>query len=81
MIDTVLNYFNNSSAIAIGVIVLLSVYLIITFWIFIYKQIQLSNQITAEKANLGSLVSRDAKINPLSRIGQCVGDTSVSKEL
>ncbi|MEA3354300.1 MAG: MotA/TolQ/ExbB proton channel family protein [Campylobacterota bacterium] len=26
-------------------------------------------------------MSRDAKINPLSRIGQCVGDTSVSKEL
>ncbi|MEA3289600.1 MAG: MotA/TolQ/ExbB proton channel family protein [Campylobacterota bacterium] len=36
---------------------------------------------TSEKANLASLVSRDAKINPISKIGQCVGDTSVSKEL
>lgn len=79
--DTLLNYINNSSAISIGVLVLLSIYFILTFWIFLYKLFQLSGKISLEKANLSSLVSRDAKINPLSKIGQCVGDTTVSKEL
>jgi len=78
--DTILDYLNDSSAISIMVLVLLSLYLIITFWIFIYKYLQLSSLSTLEKDNLTSLVARDAKINPLSNIGQCIGDTQISKE-
>ncbi|MEA3314835.1 MAG: MotA/TolQ/ExbB proton channel family protein [Campylobacterota bacterium] len=80
MLDTILNYYDNSSAIAIGVLVLLSIYLIITFWIYIYKILQLNSFINAEKDELNSLVTRDAMINPLSRIGHCIGKTEISKE-
>jgi len=81
MLDTSLNYLNNSSAISLMVLFLLSFYLILTFWIFIYKYFLLLDKIKSEKNNLSSLVSRDAMINPLSKIGQCVGETAVSKEL
>jgi len=78
--DTILNYINNSSAISLMVLLLLSLYFILTFWIFIYKYFQLSSLTSLEKDNLSSLVARDAKINPLSNIGQCIGDTNISKE-
>ncbi len=81
MIDTILNYLGNSSAISVGVLALLSFYLILTFWIFIYKYFLLLDKISSEKNNLTSLVARDARVNPLSKIGQCIGETSVSKEL
>ena len=80
MIDTILNYLNGSSAISIGVLVLLSVYFILSFWIFFYKYFQLLNNISSETDNLTSLVARDARVNPLSKIGQCIGDTSVSEK-
>jgi len=80
MFDTLLNYLENSSTISIGVLVLLSIYFILTFWIFLYKYFQLSSDITTEKEELNSLVSRDAKINSLSKIGHCIGNTTVSKE-
>lgn len=80
MLDTILNYYDDSSAITIGVLVLLSIYLIITFWIYIYKIFQLNSLITTEKDELNSLVTRDAMINPLSRIGNCIGKTEISKE-
>jgi len=81
MLDSILNYYDDSGAIAIGVLVLLSIYLIITFWIFIYKLLQLNSFINTEKNELTSLVSREALVNPLSRIGSCIGETHVSKEL
>ena len=81
MFDTLLNYLTNSSTISIGVLVLLSVYLILTFWIFLYKYFQLSNSIEKEKEEINLLVARDGKINNLSSIGSCIGETMVSKEL
>jgi len=80
MIDTILNYFDDSSAISVGVLVLLSIYFILTFWIFLYKYIQLSTQVTTEAHELDSLIARDAMINPLSKIGHCIGQTPISKE-
>jgi biopolymer transport protein ExbB/TolQ len=81
MIDTILNYFNNSSAISIWVLVLLSIYFIIIFWIYIYKYLQLIEYITSEINNLNSLLSRESNLNPLSRIGQCLNKAPISKEL
>ncbi len=80
MLDTILNYFDSSSSISIAVLVLLSVYFILTFWIFLYKYFQLSFQVTNERNELNSLLSRDIVINPLSKIGHCIGKTTVSKE-
>lgn len=80
MLDTILNYITNSSAITIFVLVLLSVYLIITIWIFVYKKLQLSDLINVEKASLDSLYENYG-IDPLSKFGQSIGKTSLSKEI
>jgi len=81
MLDTSLNFLNNSSVISLGVLALLSFYFILTFWIFLYKFFQLNSKISQEQDNLSSLISRDAKINPLSKIGQCVDGATPSKEI
>jgi len=80
MIDSILNYLANINAISIGVLVLLSFYFILVFWIFIYKYLKLSSDLTTEVNNLNSLLARDSTVNPLSRIGQCLSRTIVSKE-
>jgi len=80
MIDSILNYLQGSTAISIGVLVVLSLYFILVFWIFIYKYFRLSSDLTTEQNNLNSLLSRESTINPLSRIGQCVKGNIVSKE-
>jgi hypothetical protein len=79
--DTILNYLNDSSTISLMVLVLLSLYFILTIWIFLYKYFQLSSQIITEKDNLTSLIAREARVSPLSKIGQCVDETNISKEL
>lgn len=80
MIDSTLNYLEGSSAISIGVLILLSFYFIIIFWIFIYKYFKLSSDITTEMNNLNSLFARESTVNPLSRLGQCLNRAVVSKE-
>ena len=80
MIDSTLIYLGGSSAISIGVLVLLSAYFILVFWIFIYKYFKLSSDVTTEINNLNSLLARESTINPLSRLGQCLSRTTVSKE-
>lgn len=81
MLDTILNYLGNSSAITIVVLVLLSLYFIILFWIFIYKNINLTNLIKAEQNALEVLIGRDTTENPLSSLNKCVSGTNISKEL
>lgn len=81
MLDTLLNYLNNSSAITILVLVLLSIYFVLTFWVFIYRFKELLNLIHAEQNSLESLLSRSASINPLSSLRKCVNDTNISKEV
>jgi hypothetical protein len=81
MVDSILNYINSSTAISISVLVVLSLYFITTFWVFIYKFLQLNNSVSFERNNLNSLVSRDNVINPLSSIGRCLGEAAISKEV
>jgi biopolymer transport protein ExbB/TolQ len=81
MIDLLLNYLESSSSISIWVLVLLSTYFILTFWIFLYKYFQLTSNILIEKDELEALISREGKINPLSKIGQFVRKTIISKEI
>jgi len=80
MIDIFLNYLINSSLITIFVLALLSAYLVITIWIFVYRYKQLKNLNDIEEASLNNLMN-DANINPLSSIVNCVGRTSFSKEI
>jgi biopolymer transport protein ExbB/TolQ len=80
MVDSVLNYLEGSTIISLGVLVVLSLYFIIVFWIFIYKYFKLTSDVTTEKNNLEALLARETSINPLSRIGQCLGNSKISKE-
>ncbi|WP_419769328.1 MAG: MotA/TolQ/ExbB proton channel family protein [Candidatus Marinarcus sp.] len=77
MIDLILNYLNNSSAVTITVLVLLSFYLILTFWIFIYRFMALSSLVDSEKRALEALVSRETiTISPLSSLSKCTSKTT-----
>ena len=80
MIDTILNYFANSSAITIGVLLFLSLYFILTIWIYIYKLLELNDAINQEERSLDN-ISNGYKIDPLSTIGQYLGEKPASKEM
>ncbi len=80
MIDIILNYISNSSAITIFVLALLSIYFVIVVWIFVYKNMQLNDLINVEKTSLNDLITNYG-INPLSKFGQCISGTSLSKEI
>lgn len=82
MIDTLFNYLGNSSIITILVLMLLSFYLITTFWIYIYKSLTLTKFIQNEKNSLESLLERDVQISPLSSLSRCTkSNKPISKEL
>jgi len=55
MFNILQNYFDKSSAITIFVLSLLSVYLIITLWIFIYRFFYLNSKIKTEQHSLKKL--------------------------
>ncbi|NQY19701.1 MAG: MotA/TolQ/ExbB proton channel family protein [Campylobacteraceae bacterium] len=81
MIDTIFNYFSNSSAITILVFALLSIYLVLVFWIFIYRYIKVSEMVSNEKRSLESLTSRDSIMSPLSALMKCTNNISNSKPI
>lgn len=80
MIDLILNYFTNSSAITIIVLALLSVYFVLIFWLFIYKNSQVAGLITNERKSLETLTSRESSLSPLSGLSRCA-KSSKSKPL
>jgi len=55
MFNILQNYFDKSSAITIFVLSLLSIYLIITLWIFIYRFFYLNSKIKTEQHSLKKL--------------------------
>jgi biopolymer transport protein ExbB/TolQ len=81
MIDVVLSYFQTNGMITIGVLLFLSIYLMLTIWIFIYKYLELNSSINQEINSLDSLISGESNMNPLSSIGQYIGNSAISKEL
>jgi len=81
MIDSILNYIQNSNGITIAVLVTLSAYFILTLWIFIYKYLTINSAINNEKNSLDSLLIGGSRINPLSSLGQYLEDKSITKEI
>lgn len=81
MIDIILNYFTTNGIITISVLLFLSIYLILTIWIFVYKWLGLNSSINQEINSLESLAHGEYRINPLSSIGQYIGNAPVSKEI
>lgn len=80
MITTLLNYLANSSAITYIVLALLSIYLILTFWIYIYRNGILNSLLNNEKKSLEALTSRESRFSSLSALNKC-SNNSTSKEL
>jgi ABC-type bacteriocin/lantibiotic exporter with double-glycine peptidase domain len=62
MISTLLNYLANSSAITYIVLALLSVYTIVVFWIFFYRNNALNRLIANEKRSLEILTKSQPKL-------------------
>jgi len=81
MIDIALNYFQNNGLVTLGVVLFLSIYFVLTIWIFIYKFLELNSAINQEINSLDSLLIGESNINPLSTIGQYIGTKPISKEL
>ena len=81
MIDTIFNYFGNSSAITIFVFALLSIYLILIFWIFLQRYFAVSEMITNEQNSLNSLTSGGASLGSLSALTKCTNNITNSKPI
>jgi len=82
MIDRLLDFFENSSAITIGVIVLLAVYFIIVNWIFFYRYFNLSSWKRREETSLEALLMGSATISHLSYLHNFIKSSSImNKEL
>jgi len=60
-LDALLNYFTNSSAITIFVLLLLSIYFIATFWIFLDRYYILNSRISSEARSLKALYTGQSK--------------------
>ena len=81
MLDLISNYLSHSSVITIIVLTLLSVYLIILFWIFIYKFFDLNELIKKEENALEFVIARGFNHNIDSKLCKCINDAIRSKEL
>ncbi len=79
MTNTILNYLANSSAITYIVLASLSVYLVLTFWIFIYRFLNIKSLINNEQKALEQL-TRSAELSPLSSLNKCSNNIK-SKEI
>lgn len=78
--DAILNYLLNGSAISYMVLALLSLYIILAVWIFLYKYFSLTTSISNEQKSLESLTSRGGIASPFSALTRCVSNSN-SKEL
>lgn len=81
MVDLFLNYLQSSTIITIGILLLLSIYFILTIWVYIYKFLNLNSKISEEKNNLDSLMLGESKISNLSVIPRQIHSNTITKEL
>lgn len=66
----------NSSAITYIVLALLSIYLIVTVWIYVYRYFAVEALIKNEKKALEDLTSRQASYSPMSSLHKCSNGSS-----
>jgi len=77
----ILDYVSNSGTIATVVLLVLSFYLILVFYIFIYKYFTLGSVLRVEKKSLTYLASGGDLSGVMSKLKRCIGNSGVSKEL
>ena len=71
MVDSILNYFSHSTPITFIVLGSLSLYLILVFWIYIYKNNTLNRLIRIEQGSLDGLTSGNNELHPDSALNKC----------
>ena len=75
-----LDYLENSTVITFGVLLFLSIYFVLNFWIFIYKYLNLNELIEKEKDNLDLLLS-ESNVSHLDIVSKSVHSSNISKEV
>ena len=75
-----LDYLENSTVITFGVLLFLSIYFVLNFWIFIYKYLNLNELIEKEKDNLDLLLS-ESNVSHLDFVSKSVHSSNISKEV
>ncbi|RXK03511.1 MotA/TolQ/ExbB proton channel family protein [Halarcobacter bivalviorum] len=80
MIDSALNYLSNGSAITLLVLWSLSLYMVLVFWIFIYRFLSLKSSILTEQKSLEALTSRSSTLSPMSALSKCANGVN-NKEI
>lgn len=81
MLNIISHYLENSSPITIMVLVLLSMYFILSIWIFVYKILSINYSIKQEFNSLMSMMKNDSRINSLSSIGSFIELKNATQEM
>ncbi|MGP1450751.1 MAG: MotA/TolQ/ExbB proton channel family protein [Wolinella sp.] len=70
--NSLLNYLADSGVVTHVVLGWLSIYFIITVWIFVYRYLTLSSYISCEKSSLDMLIGGQNTIPRISALGSCI---------
>lgn len=81
MVELILNYLHNSSAISIVVLFWLSIYLFFTLWTFFYRFSQVSKNNKEENQSLNSLIAGEIKLPQSMSIIKGIIQDDPSKEV
>ncbi|BDY12338.1 MotA/TolQ/ExbB proton channel family protein [Hydrogenimonas cancrithermarum] len=75
MIDIVVGYLDRSSPITIGVLGLLSFYLLLTLWAFVYRYLTLARWLSKETDSMEQMHMGAASVSPKSILKSCMKKT------
>ncbi len=81
VVDLFLNYISRSSIITIAVLLWLSLYFLITFWIFIYRYLSLNSLINKEEDSLEAMLMGATTVRADSILRKCTTQYSGSSEI
>ncbi|WP_456485620.1 MotA/TolQ/ExbB proton channel family protein [Hydrogenimonas sp.] len=80
MIDIVVGYLSRSGPITIGVLGLLSLYLLVAVWTFVYRYLVLSRWLSRENESLEQLHMGSATVSSRSVLKSCLKKSLTSNE-
>ena len=71
VVDLFLNYLSRSSVVTIAVLVWLSLYFLVTFWIILYRYLYLNSLIKREEGSLEAMLMGSTTVRPDSILRKC----------
>jgi biopolymer transport protein ExbB/TolQ len=81
VIDLFLNYLSRSSVVTIAVLVWLSIYFIVTFWIILYRYFSLNSLIRREEGSLESMLMGSITVRADSILRKCASQYRESSSI